>query len=121
MALNFQAYSIHLVLDSLQKKVEALEAVSDGLLLGLADSTLLLLKPDPADPKGKWQVCQTFKNICKRSSTQLQVSVKSWLCVWLHAESISETRTGAKLRFDPTLSRSFTVLSCCHSELDRVA
>ena len=74
MAGNFQAFAVQSVLENFQKRIEALEAVTDGLLLGLVDGTLVLLKPNPLDASDKWQVAQAYRNVCKRSATQLQVS-----------------------------------------------
>ena len=73
MASEFQAFTVQTTLDNFQKKIEAVESVQNGVLAGLVDGTLVLLKPDPANDDAKWQVSQAYRNICKRNSTQIQV------------------------------------------------
>ena len=74
MAGSFQAFAVQSILENFSKRIEALEAVTDGLLLGLGDGTLVLLKPNTLDVSEKWQVSQAYRNVCKRSATQLQAS-----------------------------------------------
>ena len=75
MADSFQAYTLHTVLAETGKKVTALEAVGDGLYVGLADGSLLRLAPDSSKSVAEpWQVTRTHKTFGKKTVTALKVS-----------------------------------------------
>ena len=84
--MELQAFTLQTILDNFQKKIEAIECVQGGLLAGLVEGTLVLLKPSPLEGSGQWQVSQAYRNICKKSATQLQVRCarpakrSRWLC-----------------------------------------
>ena len=73
MAVDFQAFASEIVLDSFQKKIEAIEAFQDGVAAGLSDGTLVLFRPNSEDAAARWQMYQAHRNICKRHAAQLQV------------------------------------------------
>ena len=79
MEQAFQAYTLHTVLAEAGKRVTALEAQDDGLLVGLADGSLLRLAPDPgqATDTGHWQVTRTHKTFGKKHVTALKASSSS--------------------------------------------
>lgn len=73
MSVDFQAFGYHTVLDSLQKRVEALETFNGKGFVSFSDGTLFILEPDAASPKAPWQVLQALKGFGKKTLLQLKV------------------------------------------------
>lgn len=93
MAAAFQAFAVESVLDTFQKKIEALECVQEGLLAGLTDGTLVLLRPDAREATAPWQVSQAYRSLCKKGSTQLQVQPRQSLAYALQGHLFALVRT----------------------------
>lgn len=90
MASDFQAFSLLPVLEDVQKKIEALEAWEDKVLVGFADGTLMILGPAPqtittatsnsgeassADTSKpeRWQVLKAHRSFSRKFLNQLLV------------------------------------------------
>lgn len=73
MAGSYEAFTSRLVLQSLQKKVEAVEVWEDKVLAGMSDGTLMLLEPDQGDPESPYQVVKAMRAFGKKCIYQLQV------------------------------------------------
>ena len=72
---DFQAFASSVVLESVQKKIEVLEAWGDRAFAGLADSTLMVLQPSEGAGNGPWQVTQALKQFSKKPLVQIQVQI----------------------------------------------
>ena len=73
MSASFEAFSSGLVLQSLQKKIEAVEVWENKVLVGLSDGTLMVLEEDESRPESAYQVVKAVRGFGKKGVFQLQV------------------------------------------------
>jgi len=76
MSIDFQAFTSTIVLDTFQKKIEALDCWNGKVMAGLADGTLVVLEPNAEDAGRPWQVAQALKAFSKKHAVQMQVTTK---------------------------------------------
>ncbi len=79
---DFEAFTLEVVLDNFQKRIEALEVWEGRVFAGLADGTLMVLQEETLNGRGpRWQVSQAIKGFGQRRILQLQVWRASSGCV----------------------------------------
>ena len=87
MVADFKAFRTHAVLQSLQKKIQAVEIWQEKVLVGLSDGTLMVLEPDSENLESPYQVVKAMRGFGKNCIYQLQV----WS--WFH-RSVSNMLAG---------------------------
>ena len=84
---EFEAFTLEVVLNNFQKRIESLEVWEGRVFAGLADGTLMVLQEEPSNGTGpRWQVSQAIKGFGQRRILQLQVWRASKSCTSKHPQ-----------------------------------